>query len=167
MRFPEMKRRVSCLIIGLALVSATALARGQEQPRRAAREDLEGLMEAYVISKLQESLELSDQQFAQMVVAQKRISGHRREHRNKRQKMLQQLRRALNDPGTEDDQIADMLNQLKQAQVDIEAQQRADYQEIDKILGVRQQARYRILELEIQRRFQQMARQVRDRQRPK
>jgi Spy/CpxP family protein refolding chaperone len=170
MRYPERPRTVlSFFVVGLFTVaSVTTFATAQErQGRRVGREDLEGLMLGYVISKMQEALELTDEQFGQMVVAQKKITEHRRKYRTGRQQTLKQLRQALKDPETEDPQITAMLTQLEDSKSQFEAQQRADYQAIDEILNVRQRARYRLLEVDIQRRFQQMVREVQERRNPK
>jgi Spy/CpxP family protein refolding chaperone len=163
------RSRTAFFIVGVLVVStATAAASFQEtRPRRSPRQDVEGLMEAYVISKLQEALELSDQQFAEMVVAQKKMSEHRRNFRREREKVLEQLRRLLGSPDGRDDEIAPLLKRLDDLQEELNSQQRGDYEAIDKILDVRQRARYRLLEQEIQGRFQQMVREIRRRQNPR
>jgi hypothetical protein len=161
-----LRSRAAFFIVGFLVVStATAVASFQEtRPRRSARQDVEGLMEAYVISKLQEALELSDQQFAEMVVAQKKMSEHRQNFRRERQKVLEQLRRLLGSPDAHDDEIAPLLKRLGDLREELNSSERRDYEAIDTILDVRQRARYRLLEQEIQRRFQQMVREIRQRQ---
>ncbi len=71
------------LVAGLLVAAATpvaALPMSQEPraPSRADR-DIQGLMDAYIISKMEEALELDDEQFAKMVVAQRKLQQHRRE----------------------------------------------------------------------------------------
>jgi hypothetical protein len=161
-----LKTRIPTFVVGLLVFStATALASYQETPpRRSQRQDVEGLMEAYVISKLQEALELSDQQFAEMVVVQKKMGEHRRSFRRDRQNVLGQLREHLRSPDRPDDEITPLLKRLDGLQEELNSQLRADYEAVDKILDVRQRARYRLLEQEIQARFQQMVREIRRRQ---
>jgi hypothetical protein len=113
------------------------------------------------MSKLQESLNLTDQQFAEMVVAQKRVSEHRQSYRRTRSRTLQELRRLLGEPDVPDDVIASQLALLDELQESFNATQREDYEAIDEILDLRQRAKYRLLEQEIQARFQEMVREIR------
>jgi hypothetical protein len=151
----------------LGLATADALAQESQRERRAGGQDVEGLMEAYVISKLQEALDLTDDQFAKMIVAQKKLSEYRRSYRRDRTATLQQMRQALRSAESREERLESLLNQLEERQLSFENQQRSGYKAIDAILDIRQRARYRILELEIQRRFQQMIREVRGRQNPR
>jgi uncharacterized membrane protein YgaE (UPF0421/DUF939 family) len=151
----------------LGPATADAFAQESQRERRAGGQDVEGLMEAYVISKLQEALDLTDDQFAKMIVAQKKLSEHRRNYRRDRNATLQQMRQALRTAESRDDRLESLLNELEERQTIFENQQRAGYEAIDAILDIRQRARYRILEQEIQRRFQQMIREVRGRQNPR
>ena len=114
MPYRETYRIVRALtFVLLILGAASAFGSMQEQrPRRAKRGDMEGLMEAYVISKLQESLDLTDQQFAEMVVAQKKLSGHRRDYRQERSRTLQELRQLLGQSEVPVDEITPMLTRL-------------------------------------------------------
>jgi hypothetical protein len=147
------------------------MAAGQQNPerlteRKAGQQDVEGLMNAYVISKLQESLDLSDGQFAEMVLLQKKKGEKRRNYRLERRRTLQQMRQVLQGSDSQEEQLTLLLKQLEELQSEFEASQRADYQAIDQVLDVRQRARYRLLELEIEMRFLQMVREVRGRRRP-
>lgn len=161
---PAIVFALAACVLGQVL---TSVAQEPKRERRAGEQDVEGLMEAYVISKLQESLELTDDQFAKMIVAQKKLIEHRRGYRRDRNATLQQMRQALRSAESRDERLESLLNELNELQASFENQQRADYKSIDAILDVRQSARYRILEQEIQRRFQQMIREVRGRQNPR
>ncbi|MFQ5791143.1 MAG: hypothetical protein ACE5JI_11800 [Acidobacteriota bacterium] len=161
---------VTALLVVGQTVSGAAQEIERGPRRRASRHEIEGLMEAYIISKLQEALDLTDEQFAKMVVAQKRLQGHRRDRRTSRQETLQQLRRAVRNPNSSDEEIAGLMKELEENEDAFLVQQRADYQAIDAILSLRQRARYRLLELEIERRLQELVREIRgrrpERQRP-
>jgi Spy/CpxP family protein refolding chaperone len=155
---------VALMACVLGLATAVALAQESRRERRAGGQDVEGLMEAYVISKLQEALDLTDDQFAKMIVAQKKLGEYRRSYRRDRAATLQQMRQALRSAESREERLESLLNQLEERQLSFENQQRSGYKAIDAILDIRQRARYRILEQEIQRRFQQMIREVRGRQ---
>ena len=155
---------VSCV---LGQVVTSVFAQETERERRAGGRDVEGLMEAYVISKLHDSLDLTDEQFAKMVSAQKKLSESRKNYRRERNKTLQQMRQILQSSDSGEARLESLLDELDELQTSFESQQRTDYKSIDAILDTRQRARYRILEQEIQRRFQQMVREVRGRQNPR
>ena len=63
-------------------------------------------------------------------------------------------------------ELSSLLAQLDERQKEFESQQRAGYQAIDALLDVRQRARYRLLEVEVQRRFQQIVREIRQKRNP-
>ena len=58
-----------------------------------------------------------------------------------------------------------LLDELDSLEIEFSQNQRARYAAIDDILEIRQRARYRILETEIQRRLTQLMRQVRGQRR--
>lgn len=151
------------LVAGVAAATTTSQRQGAERPNR---EELQGMMEAYVLSKLQDALELTDEQFGRMVVAQKKLSDVRREHRRRRGEALRDLREILRRPDTSEDEIQPILDELEELRADFQEEEKARYRDIDAILDIRQRARYRILEVELQRRLQQLIRRVRNREPP-
>jgi len=134
------------------------MASGQEQGRAA---DVQGMMDAYVLSKLQDALELSDDQFGSLVVAQKKLQDRRREYRQDRMAVLRQMRQALRLEDSGESELRPLLNELDELRSDFTADETNRYGAIDDILDVRQQARYRVLEVELQRRLNEMMREVR------
>ena len=58
-----------------------------------------------------------------------------------------------------------LLDELDALEIEFSQNQRERYAAIDEILEIRQRARYRILEAEIQRRLTQLMRQVRGQRR--
>jgi hypothetical protein len=156
------------LLSSLIGMIASAGARGsQERDPGVRAEELEGMMEAYVLSKLQDSLGLGDEQFGRMVVAQKKLSDARRSYRRERGEILRQMRRALDREQAGADELSPLLLKLDELQQNFLEQEKARYRDIDAILDVRQRARYRILEAEIGRRLQQLIRDARDPAKPR
>ena len=131
------------------------------RPERPNRDEVEGMMEAYILSKLQDSLDLTDEQFGRMVVAQKKLQDTRREYRRSRSGVLRRLRQTLHREEAPDEEIERLLSELETLRDGFYEDEKARYADIDAILDVRQRARYRILEVEIQRRLQQLMRRVR------
>jgi hypothetical protein len=135
-----------------------------ERPDRPDREEFEDMMGAYVLSKLQDALELTDEQFGRMVVAQKKLQDTRRAYRRDRGELIRDLRRALGSSSTSDAGVDELLSRLKELDAHFREEERARYEEIDALLDLRQRARYRILEVEIQRRLQELVQRVRKNQ---
>lgn len=157
------------LVAGLVLMVAVplvALPTFQESrtPSRTDR-DIQGLMDAYVISKMQEALELDDEQFARMVVAQKKVQQRRRDFQRERRENLKELQRLVRTADSKDQEIAALVEKLDSQRVDFVAATREDYRAIDEILSVRQRGRYRLLEVMLERRLQELMQDVRGRAR--
>jgi len=162
-------RNLTCALLCFTLLGFGQLPPAGEQEggsRRPNREEIAGMLEAYIISKLQEALQLNDEQYARVIVAQKRLNEHRREHQRQRRETLQQLQRALAAVEASDEEIARLLERLDQLRTDFETQQKADYKAIEALLTVKQRARYRLLEIEIERRMQELIREIRRERRP-
>lgn len=148
-------------VLSVVLISFAVFAAAQERGVGANREEVEGMMDAYILSKLQESLDLTDEQFGRMVVAQKKLQDTRREYRRARMSVLRRLRQALRRDDAEDSELEPLLGELESLKGGFIVNEKARYADIDAILDIRQRARYRILETEIQRRLQQLMRRVR------
>ncbi len=150
---------------GLLLIVSVSVAggSGQQRPSEPNRADVEGMMEAYVISKLQESLDLSDEQFGNLVVAQKKLQDSRRDYRRERTGVLRKMRQTLRFEQAAEAELQPLLTQLDSLRDDFAVDEKHRYQAIDDILDIRQRARYRVLEVELQRRLTEMMRQVRGR----
>ncbi len=119
------------------------------------------MMEAYILSKLQDSLDLTDEQFGSMVVAQTKLSDTRRAYRRDRMQVLRQMRQTLKREQAGESELQPLLSQLRTLGDDFASNEKTRYAAIDSILDIRQRARYRILEVELQRRLGEMMRQVR------
>ena len=144
---------------GVASMSTPVTPQGLDsQPNR---EEVEGMMEAYILSKLQDALELSDDEYGRMVVAQKKLQDTRREYRRSRARVLRQMHQTLRREQAAEEELEPLLGELDSIRDTFYADEKARYAAIDEILDIRQRARYRILETEIQRRLQQLMRQVR------
>jgi hypothetical protein len=144
----------------LLLLSASGAQ--EEQEARPSSEEVEGMVDAYIISKLQEALILSDEAFGRMVVAQKKMQETRRSYRRERNEVLREMRQALRREAGEEE-LGPLLSRLDDLHQKFLEDERARYRDIDAILDVRQRARYRILEGEIQRRLSQLIRESRQR----
>jgi DNA repair exonuclease SbcCD ATPase subunit len=149
------------LIMTLALIQAGNQDPAGRRGQPPVREEVEAMVDAYIISKLQEALQLDDEQYARVIVAQKKLQESRRSFRRQRAETLRELRRSLASAEPRDDQLGSLLDRLAELQKDFEERQRAELKGLDALLTLRQRARYRILEAEIERRLQELVRRVR------
>jgi len=159
-----MKTKTSKALILAALASLLAgAASGQEEPDlRPSGEEVDGMIDAYILSKLQDALLLSDEQFGRMVVAQKKMQDARRAYRRERNELLRQMRQTLRREDAGETELSPLLLRLDEMHQRFLEEERARYHEVDAILDIRQRARYRIFEGEVQKRLQQLIRQSRE-----
>ncbi len=158
---------VSCLVVLFAAADLGAGPTWQQSPmpqQRAGRE-VQELLDAYVISKMQDALQIDDEQFAKMVGAQKNLQQHRRDYQRKRSATLRELQALVRGSESQEAEVAARLELLDELKSKFEATSREDYKRIDEILTVHQRARYRLLEVMLERRMQELLQEVRGRQR--
>ncbi len=160
-----MKRLVWSITSLVIVVGFAASTNAQERDSGPNRDEVEGMMDAYILSKLQDALELTDEQFGTMVVAQKKLQDTRRDYRQGRMTLLRRMRQTLRRDQAREEELTRQLDELDNLEIEFSQNQRARYAAIDDILEIRQRARYRILETEIQRRLTQLMRQVRGQRR--
>ncbi len=161
------RRALAALVLPAFVSTLSAMAQlppedsPDDRPPRPGREELHGMLDAYIISKLQEALVLDDEQYARVIVAQKRLNEQRRDYQRERQELLQRLRQSLAVEGPSEAELGRLLERLETLRSTFEARQKAAYAALDALLTVEQRARYRLLEVELERRVQDMMREVR------
>jgi Spy/CpxP family protein refolding chaperone len=130
------------------------------------RDETFRLMDGYVISNLQDSLGLTDEQFAKAVPLVKKLQNNRRECARKRMQALRLLRRSLNAGGATESGVADLLKEVKGATADERASAVRDLEALDAVLTPLQQAKYRVFEAEVDVRLHKLLARSQDRDRP-
>jgi hypothetical protein len=127
--------------------------------------ELQMMFDGYVLMQAQEALQLNEEQFPRFLGKLKALQAARRRAQAQRARAFQELRRlsaADSAPGTSGasgaggaSEEAELRRQLK-ALDDIDAKSAADvrqaHAELDEVLDVRQQARFRIFEENMERR---------------
>jgi len=119
------------------------------------------MVDAYVLSNLQESLGLTDEQFLRLLPLVKRFHGDRRDFAQRRRRAFVELRKALEAGGYTEDQVAQALRALKAVETEEPVAIRRDLDAIDAALSPVQQAKYRVLEAEVERKIRELVRQIR------
>jgi hypothetical protein len=115
--------------------------------------EIQRMFDAYALVQAQDALKLSDEQFPQFLTRYKELQEVRRRAQTGRGRIIRDLLRLSAADGKADDtQLRDGLK----AQQDFDARTAAEvkkaYEGIDQVLDVRQQARFRVFEEQMERR---------------
>ena len=153
------------VLFGLAVAAAAQPAGG---PRRggAARDEAFRMVDAYIVSNLQESLSLTDEQFVKVLPLVKRLLGERRELVDARRKVLRDLRQVLESGGSTEAKVADRLREIKALETDEREKGKRNLEALDAALSTVQQAKFRVMEIEIEQKIRELLNQGRQRRRP-
>jgi hypothetical protein len=130
--------------------------------------EVQRLMDAYALMQAQDQLKISDEQFSQFLSRYRALQDIRRKARQEHERLVNEMRRMLNGGGAIDD--AALTERLKAIQ-DLDARSATDlqkaYDAIDHILDVRQQAKFRVFEENMERRMSEFVNRARQANRPK
>ncbi len=153
------------LPLALAFLALAAAASAQPPETRPGpgrpRDEGARMIEAYILSNLQESLGLTDEQFVKVLPHVKKLLNDRREFAQSRNRLLRQMRRDLESGSATEAQITVSLKELKTLEDDWPARIRKDAEAIDAVLTPVQQAKLRVLELEVERKIRELLSQIR------
>jgi Spy/CpxP family protein refolding chaperone len=156
-------RSLVAAVVLVGLAAAPALAQGKG---RRGRDDVFKMIDAYVLSNIQESLELTDDQYLKILPLVKRLQNDRREFGQRRMKAMQELRRLLEAGAATELRVGELLKEIKTVEVEEPGAIRRDREAIDAVLTPVQQAKFRILEIEVDRRIRDVMTRMRQQQRP-
>jgi len=148
--------------LGSAQEHAAPSGAGQLRPR----EEAFRMIDAYFLSNLQESLGLTDEQFVRLLPMVKRLQTDRRQYAQRRQRALQEMRKLLQSGGATPGRVEELLREVKTVETEQPPALRRDLDAIDAVLSPLQQAKYRILELEVERKIREIMMQMRGQARP-
>ena len=158
-------------LAGLLMVTAAA-AFGQEASRPAGSEDRRPREEAFrmidanFVSNLQEGLGLTDEQFVRLLPLVKRLQSDRRQYAQRRLRALHETRRMLQTGEATESRVEELLREVKAVETEEPLGLRRDREAIDAGLSPVQQAKFRILELEVERKIRDLMMQMRGPGRP-
>jgi len=124
------------------------------------------MVDAYIVSNLQESLSLTDEQFVKTLPLVKRLLSDRRELAEARRQALRELRQMLQSGSATEGKVADRLRELKGLENDEREKVKRDLEALDGALTVLQQAKFRVMEVEIEQKIRELLNQARQRRRP-
>ena len=129
-------------------------ARPNSEPGELSPGEVVGMLDAYALVQAQEALQLNDNQYGTFVGRLKNLQETRRRNQRARNQILQDLRRLTNPQVTTVDEAAirERLKALHELDDRSASDLRRAYDALDEVLDVRQQARFRIFEENIERR---------------
>jgi hypothetical protein len=153
---------VSLAAASLAVAQAPSGA-GGDKPAGESRREAFRVVDAYVVSNLQESLGLSDAEFVRVLPLVKKLQTGRREHLMARGRLLRQLRQQLRSGAAAEAEVRKTLDELKDVEASAPERTRKDAAELDAALTPLQQAKFRVLELEVEQRLRELMGRARER----
>jgi DNA repair ATPase RecN len=117
--------------------------------------EIQKLFDAYLVMEAQQALQLTDQQYPQFLSRLRTLQETRRKNQQERNQLMNQLQRLTNPRAQvrgDEAMIKERLTGLQELESRNNAEMRKAYNALDEVLDVRQQARFRVFEEQIERR---------------
>ena len=160
--------KVAAAFFALLLTGAAAYAQPAGQADTAgalAPPEIQNLMDGYAIGQSQTALGLSDAEFGPFLPRFRALQNLRRRNEQERMRLLNELRRLSNPKNQGDEsEIQIRLRALRDLETKSLSDMQHAYEAIDQSLNVRQQARFRLFEQEVEQRKLQLLMRARQQQ---
>jgi Spy/CpxP family protein refolding chaperone len=165
---------VGAVTLGSIVLSAQVVRPGRpggpglDNPDGVSPAEVQRMFDAYALMQAQEQLKISDEQFGQFLTRYKALQDIRRRTLQEHTRIVIELRRILNRNQSDDDgMIRDRLKSLDEIEGRLAADVKKAYDAIDQILDIRQQAKFRVFEENMERRKLELVTRARQANRPK
>ena len=150
-------------------VPSAAVQPAEQTPGQPANENVDPaelgrLFDAYTVMQAQEALGLDEARFGPFVTRLRALQELRRRNLRERAAVMRDLRQLLQTPGN-DAQLKERLDALVRLETTTRADQAKAMDAIDELLDVRQRARFRLLEQQLELRKLELVNRARQRQR--
>ena len=150
-------RTTSAALLALLLLGGPGFSQDRPRSDRADRhgppqEHVFKMVDAYFIANLKERLGLSDEQLTKLVPHVTRHHKDRRALVQRRMRAMLEMRRLLMSGTATEAAVQDLLREVKAVEAEEPGTLRRDMDAIDALLTPVQQAKYRLLEAEVERR---------------
>jgi Spy/CpxP family protein refolding chaperone len=171
-----MKKIITLLAVACALASGGVglAAEGGRQAQRGGVEggsvspaEIQRMFDAYALMQAQEQLKITEDQFSQFLTRYKALQDVRRKNLQERTRLVNELRRLLNQGQGDESQLKDRLNALQEVEARLPAEVKKAYDAIDQVLNLQQQAKFRVFEENMERRKLELVTRARQANRPK
>jgi len=144
----------------LLLLASVTVRAGDEEDRGSGRrggpDEAFRLVDAYVVSNLQSSLGLSDETYARAIPLVQDLQSARRGFFVERGKALRRLRGLLRSGSATREEVLAALEAVKKIDAEGPGRIHDAQAALDAILSPMEQAKYRVLELEVERRLRDL-----------
>jgi len=148
-------KRCAAIVAGVLLFAVPAFARPQQpaapDPAAVSPAELQRLFDSYALVQAQQFLSLGDEQYSKFLPRFMALQTARRQAQQQRNRVLNDLRMMVNQGGS-DDQIKASIKQLQDIDDRGDAESKKALDAVDQTLDLRQQARFRIFEEQMERR---------------
>jgi Spy/CpxP family protein refolding chaperone len=172
-----MRRAVFIVLIALATANLTAAQRGAGRvpaPDAEAADapgvtpaEIQRMFDSYALIQAQDQLKISDEKFPQFLTRFKALQDTRRRNMTDRFRMVQDLRKLSNDAQPDETQMRDRLKALDDLDARSQAETAKAYDAINQVLDIRQQAKFRVFEENMENRKLALVMRARQANRPK
>lgn len=163
-----MRALVVCLFV--LILAAPAAAQPGRGPRgKLSPAQVHELFDTMLVRQAQRALQLDEGQYAQFVERVKVLQETRRRGQQTRARIMNELQRSVGPRAPEPASEADVerrLVTLRELETQLDADMRRAYDAVDQILTPMQQARFRLLEEQIERRKLELVGRARQTKRP-
>ena len=119
------------------------------------------MVDAYVVSNLQESLGLTDEQFAKAIPLVKKLQSERREYLLGRTRAVRELRRLFQQGGATESRVVELLNEIRTLDAEGPERTRRNMAALAAMLTPLQQAKYLVLEGDVEQRMRELMNRAR------
>jgi len=150
---------------GRARAPDPAAAEGSDVPVGSPAE-IQRMFDSYALIQAQDQLKISDDRFPQFLARFKALQDTRRRNMVERLRNIQELRRLSNDPQADEAQIRDRLKALDALDARSRIEAEKAYESINQVLDLRQQAKFRVFEENMERRKLELVTRARQANRP-
>ncbi len=158
------KRAIRFALVGcVILLAGTAGVAAQPQAQRGGTvpapdetvvspAEIQRMFDSYALMQAQEQLKIADDRFPQFITRFKALQDVRRRSLNERARAIQDLRKLVNDPQPDDAAMKERLKALDELEARNDTDVKKAYDALNQVLDVRQQAKFRVFEENMERR---------------
>ena len=129
--------------------------------------EIQRMFDSYALMQAQDQLKISDDRFPQFLARFKALQDTRRRTMQERFRVIQDLRRLSNDPQPDEAQMKTSLKALDDLDARTQTEVAKAYESINQVLDLRQQAKFRVFEENMERRKLELVTRARQANRPK
>ena len=173
--------RPAVIVVAIALTAANSAAAAQRAGRGRAEApdaetadapavspgEIQRMFDSYALIQAQDQLKLSDEVFPQFLRRFKALQDTRRKNLQERFRIVQDLRRLANAAQPDEVQMEERLKALDELDARAQSELSKAYEGINQMLDVRQQARFRVFEENMENRKLALVTRARQANRPK